>query len=107
MTITNSRPPRRSLNLEEVCSILGCRPSKLYADIKAGIVPSPFRIASRAVRWDSDEIYDAFESIKAAGKEAWLADFHVHRAPVNLRLRKPHHRNYGAHDDQPQTGETK
>lgn len=77
--------------MQEVCKILGCRPSKLYEDIKAGILPSPFRISTRAVRWDSDEVYDALDKIKASGKEAWLSDFSLHRPPINPNLHKSNH----------------
>jgi predicted DNA-binding transcriptional regulator AlpA len=82
-----SRTPRCSLNLEEVCRILGCRPSKLYEDVKAGRTPAPYRISTRAVRWDSDEIYDTLDTIKQQGREAWLADNKTTPPPINPKLR--------------------
>lgn len=87
-----TRPPRCALHLDEVCTILGCRPSKLYEDIKTGVAPSPFRISTRAVRWDSDEVYDALDRMQAMGKQAWHDDNSPNRAPLNPKLRRTHHR---------------
>jgi predicted DNA-binding transcriptional regulator AlpA len=84
-----SRTPRCSLNLEEVCRILGCRPSKLYEDVKAGRIPAPYRISTRAVRWDSDEIYHTLDIIKQQGRAAWLVDNKKTPPPINPKLRTP------------------
>lgn len=47
---------KRLIRLPEVLMRTGKGKTQLYADIKEGRFPSPVKIGSRAVAWDSDAV---------------------------------------------------
>lgn len=49
------------LRLPEVLGIIGISRSKLYADIKAGEMPTPISLGARAVGWIDQDITDWIE----------------------------------------------
>lgn len=80
---------RRAISIHEVSEILGIQKSEIYARVNAGILPPPFKIGQRAVRWDAADIYEALDQIKTAGTAQWMNELHAGRPPKNKRLRKP------------------
>lgn len=55
------------LKLPQVSTITGRSRSKIYADMKAQIFPSPVRLGTRSVAWVDHEI-SAWVQAKIAGK---------------------------------------
>lgn len=57
-----SEPPERLIKLVEVCRRVGLSKSMIYAMIKEGRFPRPYKISPFASRWSEIEIV------------AWIAD---------------------------------
>ena len=67
----------RFIRRDELCRILGgISRSKLERDVAAGLLPSPYRLGSRAVGWRSDEIEDFLKKLEPV------------KNPYKSRLRK-------------------
>ena len=49
-------PKWKYMSAEEVCNCRGCKKTKLYGDIKAGLFPIGERLGMNTVRWRSDVV---------------------------------------------------
>ena len=58
------------LRLQSVKSKTGLSKSAIYADMKEGAFPSPYRIGDRSVAWKSTEIDEWIESRVKTSKAA-------------------------------------
>ena len=51
------------LTLKEVMNFTGISKSKIYRDVKSGVFPSPLRLGSNCVRWNSNDILAWIETL--------------------------------------------
>jgi len=52
------------LTLKDVIKITSISKSKIYRDVKDGGFPSPLRLGSNCVRWNSNDIMDWVATLK-------------------------------------------
>lgn len=52
------------LTLKDVIEITSISKSKIYRDVKVGNFPTPLRLGSNCVRWNSNDIIDWVATLK-------------------------------------------
>lgn len=67
-------PTFKYLSAAQICELRGCKQSKFYDDIKAGLFPAGERLGTNTVRWRSDVVAawldDQSRNAKAMADEA-------------------------------------
>jgi predicted DNA-binding transcriptional regulator AlpA len=77
-------PTFRYLTAAQVCEFRGCKNTKLYDDIKAGVFPAGERLGTTTVRWRSDVVAAWLEA--QSNNAAALAEEATEKARARAHL---------------------
>lgn len=62
--------PEQRLNFAQLEALTGNKRTKIYADIKAGVLPEPERDGTRCSRWRYGDVLEALAAKRARSKGA-------------------------------------